>query len=286
MPQILVVDADPETHSAAQALEGDGWGVLRASDSGTCMRLARQERPELAVVASRLQDGPGAYVVQRLRALLATAVTPILGVASGPDEARELLEAGAQECLDRPVSPERLDEAVTRHRSQTLSFETAPSFVIQDPNRLSALRSVDLLDTLPEEDLDRFTRLASRILDAPTALLSLVDTDRQFFKSAVGMDRTQTPLSHSFCQWAVASREPFVVSDARRDPIVRNNPAIDELGVVSYCGMPIYVRNEPIGSLCVIDPEARPWTEEQIAMLRDLAGILSSYLDLRSTTGS
>ena len=291
MPQVLVVDADPETLNAAQALETEGWSVLKASDSGTCMRLARQERPDLAVVASRLHDGDGAHVVQRLRALLATAVTPILGVASGPAEAGELLTAGAQECLDRPVSPERLSDAVSRHTSQPLSFATAPSFVLEDQQRLSALASSELLDTVPEDDLDRFTRLASRFLDAPTALVSLVDRERQFFKSAVGLHETlqdsrQTPLTHSFCQWAVASREAFVVPDAREEPIVKNSPAIGELDAVSYCGMPIYVRNEPIGTLCVIDSVPRPWSQEQIAVLRDLAGILSSYLDLRSAQRS
>lgn len=291
MPQVLVVDADPETLNAAQALETDGWSVLKASDSGTCMRLARQERPDLAVVSSRLQDGDGGHVVQRLRALLATAVTPILGVASGSEEAEVLMQAGAQECLDRPVSAERLREAVSRHSSQPLSFETAPSFAIQDPQRLAALRSTKLLDTVPEGDLDRFTRLASHVLDAPTALISLVDEERQFFKSAIGLhaslqDSRQTPLSHSFCQWAVAGREPFVVPDARQEPIVKDNPAIDELDAVAYCGMPIYVRNEPIGTLCVMDPEPRPWTQEQIATLQDLAGILSSYLDLRSERAS
>lgn len=289
MPQVLLAHPDPG--DTPGVLESRGWNVLLASDSASCMRLARQDRPDIAVVTASLPDGDGAYLVQRLRALLRTAVTPILGLAASEEQAQKLLDAGAQECLSDPTSSDELVAALTRHHGEELSFPTAPSFAIADPERIDALRSTEMLDTLPEDDIDRFTRLASTLLEAPTALVSLVEEDRQFFKSALGLHRSveqerQTPLSRSFCQWAVAAREPFVVPDARRDPIVRNNPAIEELEIASYCGIPIFVRDQPVGTLCVIDPEPRAWSPGQVAALQDLADILSSYLQLRGGAGS
>ena len=287
MAQVLLVESEPQLSLTARALEDQGWNVLVASNAASCMRVARQDLPDIAVVAARLEQEDGAPLVQRLRALLRTAVTPILGLTDGADEAREMLAAGAQECLQRPVAVSDLYDALSRHSGRELSIATAPSFVIEDPKRLEALDSTGLLDSLPEEDLDRFTRLASRFLDAPTALISLVGNDRQFFKSALGLTgalegERQTPLSHSYCQWAVATQEPFVVPDARLDPIIKSNPAIEEYDAISYCGIPIMVQGEPIGTLCVVDSEPRPWSDEQVSMLQDLAGILSSYLELKA----
>ena len=115
---------------------------------------------------------------------------------------------------------------------------------IRNPARLAALRRTALLDTPPEEAFDRLTRLAARILNAPLALISLVDEDRQFFKSSQGLaepwaSRRETPLSHSFCQHVVGRGESLVIEDARQHPLVRDNPAIAELGVVGYLGIPL-----------------------------------------------
>jgi GAF domain-containing protein len=114
---------------------------------------------------------------------------------------------------------------------------------LQNAARLEALRHTSLLDSPPEEAFDRLTRLARSILRVPAAYVSLVDGERQFFKSAVGLPEPwaslrQTPLSHSFCKHTVASGEPLLVSDAREDPLVRDNPAIPELGIVAYAGIP------------------------------------------------
>jgi diguanylate cyclase (GGDEF)-like protein len=120
----------------------------------------------------------------------------------------------------------------------------------------------------------------------PTSLVSLVDIDRQFFKSQLGLaepwaSRRQTPLSHSFCQHAVTSGEPFVVDDARADARVAGNPAIDELGVVAYAGVPLVVQGEPIGALCAIDGRPRRWTADELAVLADLAAAAMTEIELR-----
>ena len=97
------------------------------------------------------------------------------------------------------------------------------------PARLRELRGTRLLDSPAEESFDRLTRLTSTVLNVPVALVSLVDDDRQFFKSCLGLPQPwarqrQTPLSHSFCQHVVESREPLVISDAREHPAAARQP--------------------------------------------------------------
>jgi two-component system, sensor histidine kinase and response regulator len=163
-----------------------------------------------------------------------------------------------------------------------------PAKVILDPRRLESLVASHLLDSPPEESFDRLTRLATRVLDAPVALLSLVDRDRQYFKSCVGLPEPwaterETPLSHSFCQHVVATGAPLVVENARDHPLVCDNPAITELNVVSYAGIPLIGSDgQAIGSFCVIDGRPRQWTDAEIGILQDLASSVITEIQLRT----
>ncbi len=148
---------------------------------------------------------------------------------------------------------------------------------VRDPERLAALHRTALLDSPADVAFDRLTRLATRILDVPVALVSLVDEERQFFKSCLGLPEPwasarETPLSHSFCQHAVASGQPLVIEDARLHPLVRDNLAIPDLGVVAYAGIPLVTADGYVlGSFCVIDHQPRAWTDWELAVLTDLA---------------
>ena len=115
-------------------------------------------------------------------------------------------------------------------------------------DRLAVLRKTGLLDTPPEPAFDRVTRFATRLLDVPVSLVSLVDSDRQFFKSAIGLPepwatKRETPLTHSFCQHLVPTGNTLVIEDARTDPLVCDNLAVPELGVISYLGAPLITRS-------------------------------------------
>jgi formate hydrogenlyase transcriptional activator len=159
--------------------------------------------------------------------------------------------------------------------------------IIQDEARLEALRRTALLDTAPEEAFDRLTRMATAVLRVPVAVVSLVAGDRQFFKSQCGMSEPlassrQTPLTHSFCKHAVASREPLIVPDARQDPEFANNPSVSELNVIAYAGVPLIGSDgHALGSFCVVDGRPHPWTEEEIDILRVLATSTISEIELR-----
>src|SRR4051812_22065985 len=160
--------------------------------------------------------------------------------------------------------------------------------VLSDPRRLQALRSTALLDSPPEEAFDRLTRLASHALNVPVALVSLVSDDRQFFKSCIGIvepwaSERGTPLSHSFCQHAVASGEPLVIEDARETPLVRDNLAIPDLDVIAYAGVPLKTSDGAVlGTFCAIDHQPRVWTEADLAFVGEMAQSAMTEIELRS----
>jgi GAF domain-containing protein len=148
---------------------------------------------------------------------------------------------------------------------------------LNDSERLDAVHDTNLLDSPPDADFDQLTRLAAHLLRVPNALVTLVAKDRQFVKSsseegvksAMPTGSSQT-LDRSFCKFAVASREPFIVEDSRTHPLVQHSAAISA-GVLAYAGVPLEVNGEAIGALCVIDSKPRSWSEDELKTLRALA---------------
>jgi two-component sensor histidine kinase len=163
----------------------------------------------------------------------------------------------------------------------------SPTDPLRNPERLAALADTHLLDSDAEEAFDRLTRMVTRLLGVPVALVSLVDDTRQFFKSQQGLpspvsQERQTPLSHSFCQHVVIERAPFVVTDAESDSRVRDNLAVPELGVKAYLGVPLALPSgHVIGSLCAIDMIPRAWSDADLKSLSDVAEIVMSEIELR-----
>ncbi len=157
-----------------------------------------------------------------------------------------------------------------------------------ESDRLAVLDRLGLLDTAADEAFDRLTRLATRTLRVPVALVVLVGDDRQVFKGAAGLrepwvSRRETPLSHSFCRHEITSGEPLVVDDAREHPLLRDNLAIPDLGVIAYAGIPLRAPGGPVlGSFCAIDYQPRAWTGEDLAILADLAAAAMTEIELRA----
>jgi GAF domain-containing protein len=160
---------------------------------------------------------------------------------------------------------------------------------LAESGRLGALRDSTLLDPSPDESFDRLARLAARIVGAPVALVTGVDRDRQFFKSSLGLPEPwatshETPLTHSFCQHAVAARETVIVTDAREDERFIDNLAIRDLGVIAYLGVPLITAGgQAIGTLCVIDHEPRIWTRDEISLITDIAAAVVTEITLSTT---
>ncbi len=159
--------------------------------------------------------------------------------------------------------------------------------VLAVPGRLQALRETDLLDAQPVEALDRAVELIRLGTGASIALVSLVDNVRQFFTSASGLpsplsEERQTPLSHSFCKHVVADASPLIVDDATKHPLVCDNPAVPELGIQAYAGIPIRTGDGHIlGSVCAVDAVPREWTEDEIRVLELAAAMVEDHIALR-----
>lgn len=149
--------------------------------------------------------------------------------------------------------------------------------------RLDALRSTALLDSAPEPAFDRITRLVARALDVPIALISLVDEERQWFKSRVGVEASQTPREQAFCAHAILETEPLVVPDATADARFADNPLVTGApDIRAYAGMPIRTRNgQAIGTLCAIDNQPRRFTQEELDTLSDLAALAMKQVQMR-----
>ncbi|HYH26540.1 MAG TPA: SpoIIE family protein phosphatase [Blastococcus sp.] len=151
----------------------------------------------------------------------------------------------------------------------------------------SSLPSSTALPPRSDPAFERFARLVRLQLGVPVALVTLVSADEQVFPGAVGLPEPWqstrcTPLSHSFCQYVVRSAAPLVITDARTEPLVADNLAIPDLHVIAYAGAPITEADGTVvGSLCAIDSRPRTWSEEDLAVLTDLAGACSSELQLR-----
>ncbi len=161
------------------------------------------------------------------------------------------------------------------------------SAAVHNGDRVASLDAQGLLDSAPEPMFDRFARLAARVADAPTALVSVVSDDRQYFAGLCGLpqpwaDARQTPLSHSFCQHVVANAAPLVIEDARLDAVLCANLAIVDLDVIAYAGFPIMSpTGHVLGSLCAIDSSPRVWEPAQIEALADIALLVGNELERR-----
>ena len=156
---------------------------------------------------------------------------------------------------------------------------------VRDRDRLGAVRRLGLLDGPGKLSFDRLTELAAGLLEAPIALMTLVDADRQFFVGSAGLPEPlrsarQTPLEYSLCQHALASGRPLVIPDARLDPTLAEVRAVIEYGVVSYAGAPTFSEGQTVGTLCVLDFQVRCWREDEIGVLQHLADIASGELKL------
>ena len=146
--------------------------------------------------------------------------------------------------------------------------------------RVTELHDLCILDTQPEERFDRLTRIAQRLFGVNIALVSLIDHERQWFKSRQGLDALQTPRNISFCGHAILSDEPLVVEDAAVDPRFADNPLVTgPLGIRFYAGMPLQgPKGYRIGTLCLIDQKPRKFTSDDAAALRDLAAVVTDQL--------
>jgi GAF domain-containing protein len=151
--------------------------------------------------------------------------------------------------------------------------------VLANLDRVNAVYATGLLDSEPRPEMEALARRAAEALHAPIGLMTLVDADRQYFAGRFDADADadasssrETPLDVSYCKYVVSRKAPLEITDAQRDPLVRDNPATVVDGVRSYLGVPLRAADGSVlGSFCVVDRKTRDWTAEDLRNLEDLA---------------
>jgi phosphoribosyl 1,2-cyclic phosphodiesterase len=258
--------------SRAEGIRAD----LSTSVDATRQLIAR-DRPSLAMI----EHSPARDGLARCRAIRKSDgdQLPVVMVADREDTAGGVA-AGVTEWLIAPFTD---SYARTRIRAWVLRgacrWIRAP-IPDDEAQRMASLRALNILDTEPEPRFDRLTRLATALFGVPTAMITLIDTDRQWFKACVGLDKKQDSRDTAFCAHVVHAREPMVIEDAFHDPRFADNPlVINEPRIRFYAGYPLFLDNGScIGTLCLLDTRPRTLHGADLERLRDLAEIAMQEL--------
>ena len=155
-----------------------------------------------------------------------------------------------------------------------------PTIPLDEATRLKTLRNLNILDTPAEERFDRITRMAKRLFNVSFALVSLVDENRQWFKSCIGLNASETPRDVSFCGHAILGDDVFIVPDATKDERFADNPLVtNEPHIRFYAGCPIkFTNGSKLGTLCIIDQQPRMFSNDDLLILKDLASMVEREL--------
>jgi CheY-like chemotaxis protein len=284
---LVLEDGRKLTDAVGPEFARHGWEVITYKDATGVMVMARQIDANVMLVDAQLRGAGALSAITSFRRNANTAGIPIIAVTgrSGP-KAQELMAKGVRATVDEGAPPGEFVMAARSHELDELDFtQDTPEVreVLTSPRRLEALKKSGLLDSPPDGSFDRLAYLATRLILVPAALANFIAADRQFYKASAGVEgewkeRRGTPLSHAFCQWVVAAHEPLVVNDTRTHRVLRSNPAVEDLGVVAYAGVPLVGDGgQAIGSICAVDHQPRSWSKDDVETLMDLALIAQAY---------
>jgi diguanylate cyclase (GGDEF)-like protein/PAS domain S-box-containing protein len=253
---------DREGHEAGDALLVDASRAWEAELRPTDV-LARIGGDEFAVVLRRCGHAHGRVVADRLRSALRHVAGCGVGIAlwDGHEDAASLVR--------------RADQALYADKAACAAARVA------DAGRLAAVTATGLTAHSTDDELERVARAVAWLLDVRIGLVSLVTADTLVMAAIDGasFDVREAPVSSSFCQHTVALRRPLLIADAREHPLVRNSPAIVELGVLAYAGIPLIDDDgHALGSLCALDMQPRTWSPEDVTILDRLATIARDRL--------
>ncbi len=280
---VIALDAEPARVLAA-AVRADGSPLLVASDDRQLLRMVQDERPSV-VVLQRASAGIDALDLCRaIRAMegfdAANPALVVVAASQGEMDVEAGVRAGVTDWLLWPFKETyartRLHRWMLREACRWLPAPLPDG----EERRLDALHALRVLDTPPEERFDRYTRIAAGLFDVPIALVSLVDRDRQWFKSNYGSDVTEAPREVAFCAHTILDGGVLQVPDALQDERFADNPAVTgQQRVRFYAGAPLAAPDgSRVGSLCLIDARPRRLDERQLTLLRDLADLVEAEL--------
>jgi CheY-like chemotaxis protein len=276
-PSALLGIADPELAAAlSEAARAEGVRTRFFTGVEEARRLIAKERPSLAILEHDMPRIDGIATCRAIRRDEGDGEhqLPVVVVA-GREDPGAVSAAGVTDWLIKPITS---SYARTRIRAWVLRMACRwmRALIPEDEaQRLASLHQTRILDTAPEDRFDRITRLAAALFNVPIALVSLVDEDRQWFKSCHGLDSKETSRDAAFCAHVVYHREPIIVSDTFQDERFADNPLVtDHPRIRFYAGCPLILDDGScIGSLCLIDTRPRSLDESERARLRDLTAL-------------
>ncbi len=267
---VLLALADEKQRAAlAEVAAADNFTVLTAAPSDA-VAIAASEHPDVIVISEDCDDAfPICRAIRALPDYGDEVPVALVTRNAAPN-------SDPAPFTDRLIAPYSPAYARTRLRAWamrvTSCWEPAPVPHDED-ERLAATRALGLLDTLPEERFDRITRLASALFDVPVALISLIDANRQWFKSTCGIDTLETSRDLAFCAHVIYNRAPLIVPDTLADARFADHPLVQGPPRIRfYAGYPLTLVNGAcVGTLCLIDTRPHDLDDKRMSLLGDLA---------------
>jgi phosphoribosyl 1,2-cyclic phosphodiesterase/DNA-binding response OmpR family regulator len=285
MDRVVLIAVDPEpARVLAATVRADGARLLSAADPDSMLRLMAAEKPSLVLLQRQFGGRDAIELCRLIRGIEGSDITtPVVVVVASRQEELDEVAGTRAGVTDWLLWPFKETYARTKMHSWALrqACRWSPAPLPQDEEqRLLALQNMQVLDTPAEERFDRYTRIAAELFDVPIALVSLVDRERQWFKSRHGLAATETPRETAFCAHAILAREALQVPDALQDPRFADNPLVTGPPRVRfYAGAPLAAADGSlVGTLCLIDQRARRLDEQQLGLLRDLANLVEAEL--------
>lgn len=277
---VLLGISDPATASILmEAIQANGIEANLKSDGESVLKVVlEEEAPALIILEHDLPGINGIEVCKKVRKsghAFATEV-PIIIVADKEEHVGEGAADGVSDWLSKPFSTLYARTRVHAWLLRSACRWVKPPIPMDEERRLAVLRKLKILDTEPEERFDRITRLASALFDIPVVLISLIDRDRQWFKSCVGVNIREASRERSFCAHVVADRSPIIVPDAFLDDRFADNPDVTgNFRIRFYAGQPLILPDGTcIGTVCLVDTRPRELNEKELSLLKDIGDLV------------
>jgi phosphoribosyl 1,2-cyclic phosphodiesterase/DNA-binding response OmpR family regulator len=272
------------SHLLVEAAQAEGVQTILTTDAESTLLRAREGMPELILLEHDPAGIDGLSVCRALREEQRQRLqeVPIILVA-GREDPSAGIAAGVTQWLITPFTSQYARAQIQASLLRTVCRWARAPLPLDEEERVIVLRGLSLLDTAPEERFDRVTRLASAIGDVPIALVTLVDQDRQWFKSCLGLEVSETSREPSFCAHTVLSRAPLVVPDTFLDQRFADNPhVVGHQRIRFYAGFPIVHDKKCIGTLCLMDTRPRQLSHTAVTQLQELAALVQEELEPRA----
>jgi phosphoribosyl 1,2-cyclic phosphodiesterase/CheY-like chemotaxis protein len=280
---VLLGIADPGMAAAlSEEIRAEGIRTQFFSGLEEACDLIAKARPSLAILEHDIPRIDGLTTCRALREREGDQL-PVVVIAEREDQAAGTV-AGVTEWLIKPF-----ESSYARTKIRAWVLRTACHWIRaatpdDEERRLAALRGTGMLDTPPEDRFDRITRLAAALFNVPIALVSLVDQNRQWFKSCYGLDAKETSRDAAFCSHVVYDRKPMIVPDTFQDPRFAENPFVtNDPRIRFYAGCPLILEDGScVGSFCVVDTRPRALEHQDLERLQDFASLAARELSAKN----